>query len=233
MKKRYYYTFVLCFLAINSLASGSVKQPIISIQEEEEEEEEEKELLQTVSIIFKNMNSPFFIIICCLFEPNALVNSTETELAESSIIEESEIETRGFNSTDINAKNEQGQTALHIACDQQNISWVNSLLRAGANPNIRCRQGCTPLHHATERGDLTIIKVLLKHNANPNIQDNNGQTPLHWAYRYHFDTNTDVIDILEKNGAIKTIKDIDGTSAQDNFDLESCSSCSDGLCVIL
>ncbi|MBX9830904.1 ankyrin repeat domain-containing protein [Candidatus Babeliales bacterium] len=233
MKKRYYYGFVLCFLAINSLAYTSTKQPTSSVQEEEEEEEEE--FVQTVSIIFKNMNSRFFIIICYLFEPNALINSAETELPESSIIEESEIETRGLGTTStipVNAKNEKGQTALHIACDQQNISWVNSLLGAGANPNIKCRQGCTPLHHAVERGDLTIIKVLLKHNANPNIQDNNGQTPLHWAYRYHFDTNTDVIDILEQNGAIKTIKDIDGTSAQDNFDLESCS-CGDGFCVIL
>ena len=47
---------------------------------------------------------------------------------------------------DVNEKDEFGRTALHIACEYDNINVVEELIMANALPNIRAKDGSTPLH---------------------------------------------------------------------------------------
>ena len=46
----------------------------------------------------------------------------------------------------INEKDDNGRTALHIACEYDNVDCVKELIEAGALPNIRAKDGSTPLH---------------------------------------------------------------------------------------
>ena len=39
-----------------------------------------------------------------------------------------------------------GRTALHIACEYDNINVVEELIQASALPNIRAKDGSTALH---------------------------------------------------------------------------------------
>jgi ankyrin repeat protein len=50
------------------------------------------------------------------------------------------------NRPDINEKDENGRTALHIACEYDNVDCVKELIEANAFPNIRAKDGSTPLH---------------------------------------------------------------------------------------
>ena len=59
----------------------------------------------------------------------------------------------------VNATNNYGQTALHLALTQgmDNINIINVLLEYGADPDIKCRQG----KKAVDMTDNEEIKKLL------------------------------------------------------------------------
>ena len=75
-----------------------------------------------------------------------------------------------------------GQSALHIAVREGNLSKVQELLDTGANVNKQASSGATPLFIASENGRLDIVKILL---AIPGIDVNksttSGATPLYIA----------------------------------------------------
>ena len=50
------------------------------------------------------------------------------------------------NRPDINEKDDNGRTALHIACEYDNINAVEELVQANVLPNIRAKDGSTALH---------------------------------------------------------------------------------------
>jgi ankyrin repeat protein len=50
------------------------------------------------------------------------------------------------NRPDVNEKDDNGRTALHIACEYDNINAVEELIQANALPNIRAKDGSTALH---------------------------------------------------------------------------------------
>lgn len=50
------------------------------------------------------------------------------------------------NRPDINEKDDNGRTALHIACEYDNINAVEELIKANAYPIVRAKDGSTPLH---------------------------------------------------------------------------------------
>ncbi|HPY40125.1 MAG TPA: ankyrin repeat domain-containing protein, partial [Thiolinea sp.] len=51
---------------------------------------------------------------------------------------------------DINAKNLEGDTALHLATRWKNLSLINILLKQGASRTVLNQQGNTPLHEASQ-----------------------------------------------------------------------------------
>ena len=116
--------------------------------------------------------------------------------------------------TDVNATNNNNQSALMIACYTGNIDAINVLLRAEADPNIIDKISGPALRIACYRGDIDAINVLLHAGADPNITDGDGDTSIHHAVRGSCSTealetiiNHDVdVNITNKNNRTALMK---------------------------
>jgi ankyrin repeat protein len=82
---------------------------------------------------------------------------------------------------DVNAKNENGDAAIHIAIQKQKYDVLKYLVNCGADINVTSKNGNTILHDAA-RAPNDILKFLIEKNKNKNIninaQNNVGVTPL-------------------------------------------------------
>lgn len=88
----------------------------------------------------------------------------------------------------IDAKSNNGSSALHYACNFQQFEIAKYLLESGANPNeIEIEYGFTPFFYAVVQNDVSIIKILLDYNINPNNQDYTGNTAISYAVMYTYD----------------------------------------------
>ncbi|XP_059841149.1 NF-kappa-B inhibitor alpha-like [Hypanus sabinus] len=100
-----------------------------------------------------------------------------------------------------------GNTALHLACEQENLECMNALLdpiltgTGGWRQDLeRCNySGYTCLHIAVMRGRYEAVQKLLDSGANVNTQEpNSGRTPLHLAVEFQ---RRDVVQLLIECGA--------------------------------
>lgn len=82
---------------------------------------------------------------------------------------------------DVDAADDQGQTALHLACQQFASAIVEALLGLGADPNVRDHHGRTPLHHliVARPYDQDAWQLLVDAGADVSLADNDGRTLLH------------------------------------------------------
>ncbi|MEZ4565763.1 MAG: ankyrin repeat domain-containing protein [Desulfobacterales bacterium] len=78
----------------------------------------------------------------------------------------------------INAKGENGWTALIAAATEGHLIVVNFLIVEGAEVNIADDNGDTALMCAAMKGHVDVIKLLLEKGAAINIKDNQGWTAL-------------------------------------------------------
>ena len=110
---------------------------------------------------------------------------------------------------DVNAQDEEGTTALQLACYQnryQSYDIAKLLITNGAKVNIKNKRGETPLHMTTLNDDVEFTKLLIENGANVNVKDNEGETPLHGnPFK-----ETDLVKLLVENGANVNAKDNDG-----------------------
>lgn len=72
----------------------------------------------------------------------------------------------GYN---IDAKDQNGQTALHLACLAGEPKIAYELLEHGASTNCLDGKGYTPLHYACRQGHLQCVEYLLQHAASTTI----------------------------------------------------------------
>jgi len=79
---------------------------------------------------------------------------------------------------DINAKSNDGWTALSRVTDAMETTTFGILVNRGANVNTTTPNLMTPLHRAAERPTLYAVEILLSHSANPNAISQSGETPL-------------------------------------------------------
>lgn len=80
------------------------------------------------------------------------------------------------------AKDEQGHTAVHLACLAGHTELLAALLAAGAAPSGPDICGRHPLHYACEWPDAEMVKELLSAGASAQARDaDNGWVPLHVA----------------------------------------------------
>jgi ankyrin repeat protein len=80
-----------------------------------------------------------------------------------------------------NARDEVGQTPLHIAALMGDAGLVELLLEKMNDVNATDEAGATALHLAAQSGHKEVAEVLLAGKANVNARDGTDQTPLHFA----------------------------------------------------
>eukprot|EP00794_Sanderia_malayensis_P004801 gene4801-5428_t len=86
------------------------------------------------------------------------------------------------NGANVEERNNEGQTILHIACSVSDEATVKYLHSVKANPNVHDKLNRTPLHVCTEGGHSTIIEILIdKFKADVNQRSKDGSTLIHLA----------------------------------------------------
>ena len=86
----------------------------------------------------------------------------------------------------INYADENGNTALHYACDEGNLKIVEILIQANCDTNIKNNNKQTPLHLSTKRGYFDISKMLIESGAILNIYDSEKNSPLHYICKNNY-----------------------------------------------
>lgn len=81
----------------------------------------------------------------------------------------------------INARNNNGRTALHYAAKFNGADEVSTLVSAGADIHARDHGEITPLNLAALSNGKSVIKTLIRAGANIHARDERGETPLHYA----------------------------------------------------
>ena len=106
--------------------------------------------------------------------------------------------------------NKYGESPLHVAIKKGDFSKAESLIKDGAEINLKDNAGWTPLHEAAANFNgkiLDILKLLLENGASVNAKANNGSTPLHDAVMFLPD---ECVKFLLEKGADPDIVNDDG-----------------------
>jgi len=131
---------------------------------------------------------------------------------------------------DPNLKNLNGETPLHIACDQGLIEVVELLITRKADLNAANEEGRTPVFYAIRsmhKKALDIVELLLAKGAAARVKDKSGQTPSDLAKS---SMRGDILAVLKKHApptetesasedCIKNIRKLQGTV--DMYDMEN------------
>lgn len=91
------------------------------------------------------------------YNNDAAVNTKLTEIRENTIV----LQNKGMLVTILNAKNGQGETALHVACLNGSPASVKALIEEGADIEAQDKKGRRPLHSAAFNGNPDLVEVLL------------------------------------------------------------------------
>jgi len=87
----------------------------------------------------------------------------------------------GMANISVNAVNNNGFSALHLAAANGRDAATRLLVRSGARPSVQTTQGETALHLAAESGNANCIAIFLDCGVDLNAFDKAGQTALHVA----------------------------------------------------
>ncbi|XP_053594131.1 putative ankyrin repeat protein RF_0381 [Microplitis demolitor] len=108
---------------------------------------------------------------------HAAVNNGQADLVNLLIAHKANIEARNANN----------MTSLHIAIDQNSLEIAECLLAAGADVNavcrLNCRENCSALCLAAMNGNDDMVQLLLAHGADINAKKSSSIVPLHAAVR--------------------------------------------------
>lgn len=84
---------------------------------------------------------------------------------------------------DLNAKDGNGNSALHLAVQAGRTAIVNLLLADDADTNLQNNKRETPLHLAAALNNVEILARLIRHGTDVTLANHNGSTPIHIAAR--------------------------------------------------
>ena len=104
------------------------------------------------------------------------------------------------------------RTALHIVVDRRDQTWLEFLLKKGANPNLADNKGVTPLLLACRSGFISGVEALVKAGARVDDANSAGETPLMSAVHSR---NVPLVRALLQAGADPDRTDSTGRSARD------------------
>ena len=81
----------------------------------------------------------------------------------------------------LNAQNEDGNTLLHYAAEENNASLLREIVLAGADVDVTNELLETPLIKAVEYENHEAALYLLDHGASVHTRDHEGYSAIHWA----------------------------------------------------
>lgn len=116
-----------------------------------------------------------------------------------------------FQALDINERDEDGFTPLHLTCQEE--EYVGYLLANGADPTIKSNNGMSPLHCAAKAGEACTVYLLIAQYRSLSILSReinelgDGKTPLHYACQ---SGSQSTVSVLLSAGAGVNIMDEDG-----------------------
>lgn len=102
-----------------------------------------------------------------------------------------------------------GNTPLFTAVANNYLYMAQTLIKNGADVNIRNNKGNIPLIIAVTSSDHAMIETLINAKSHVNAANNNGDTALIWAVKLK---NTDMVRMLLTAGADPNKKNNDGVS---------------------
>lgn len=123
----------------------------------------------------------------------------------------------------VNARDNDGMTPLHLVAKQGIVEIMVTLLDKGADIEARDSSGCTPLFFAVRDNNnrnsfyysgsdnyfhdntdsrMDVVRLLLEKGANTNARNDAGDKPLDIALR---DNQKEIADLLHKYGATESI----------------------------
>jgi ankyrin repeat protein len=79
---------------------------------------------------------------------------------------------------DVQCRDENGSTLLHIACGRTDSRILEALIAAGADLDAQDGDGNTPLHCSVSSLNVIAVQGLLQAGADPNLTNHSGDTPL-------------------------------------------------------
>ncbi len=88
-----------------------------------------------------------------------------------------------------------GSQPLHLAAMNPDLSAMQALLRAGANPNARDNEGATPLHMAAYASRPQHARLLLEAGADPLAKTDNGRDATAMARKVKSDETAGIISL--------------------------------------
>ncbi len=110
----------------------------------------------------------------------------------------------------LDARNANGETALHRAVEKGMKELARALVAAGANLRARSINGETVLHLAALHSDPALTAMLLGAGADARARNDEGETVLHWAA---LSGNPQVGKLLLDKGADPNLADLKGNRA--------------------
>jgi len=110
---------------------------------------------------------------------------------------------------DVNARNKDEATPLHIAAAEGHADVADLLVKHGADVNAKNKYGAAPLHEAASNGHIEVAELLLRSGADLNARNGLGSTPLHVAAH---NGNLEVVEFLVKKGADVNLRNMYGAT---------------------
>ena len=107
--------------------------------------------------------------------------------------------------TDINAKNNNGDHCLMLGIENGNKNLIDLILQSNVNVNNQNNQNNSPIFSAIAKGRYDIISSLMNKNINLNIRNKDGRIPIEEALASE---NVNLIKTLIEYGASTLVKDI-------------------------
>ena len=128
-------------------------------------------------------------------------------------------------SANLNLKNDEGASPLHVAVSNSLEDIVHKLLQCNVSINEKDNNGATPLMIAAEEGDNDILKTLITNDAQIDDQDLTGSTALMLAVKQYLledesEETRDCVDTLIKANAALNVTDEDNNNVLMRYDEE-------------
>ena len=163
----------------------------------------------------------YFLVFASTFVANGTAQPASNILLDGDKLRSMSVEEYAAavqNAPDVNARDEDGATALHFAAAYGTPEKIAALLNAGADINARDEHGETALHFVAIFGTPEDIAALVNAGADLNARSDTGRTALHLVARFG---KPETIAVLLNAGASGSIKDIGGRTP---FDLATDNS---------